>query len=126
MSEYDAAIWDKFLAQHKPDFARVEYDVRVGHGIPLKEEWEIAIKEMAKALTQKRIDVVAWKGVETWLIEVDQRAGVNSLGQLMTYKHLYEKEYGKARPIKLVVVAGFVTPEDKSILEAHGVKVFQV
>lgn len=57
----DIRVWEEYVGRMDPPFDRFEYDVHVGEGIKVREEWEESIKRMALALSEKRIDVVGWK-----------------------------------------------------------------
>ena len=65
--------------------------MRVGQGILAPAYLSQAEKDLWKKLTQKRIDVVAERPGQTWIIEIMERPGLAAVGQLIGYQHLYAK-----------------------------------
>ena len=82
----------------------LEYDIHVGKGYDPNRPYEDNIKQMAKRLTQKRIDVIGQTDAEFWLIEVCPTAGSRTLGQLLTYEFLLTQERFIDKPIRRVIV----------------------
>ena len=87
------AIWRDFLKLYESKFASFEYNVRVGQGITPPAGASAEDAALWKQLTQKRIDVVATRMGETWIIEIDERPGSRVFGQLQLYKHMYPLYY---------------------------------
>lgn len=52
----------------------------------------------------KRIDLVFEKENEIWLIEAKRRLNFEALGQVLTYKRLYQHEISPSKNIKLGIV----------------------
>lgn len=119
----DITLWERFIEANPNAFDAVEYDVHVGEGIPPDPTWEPEIAEMARILTQKRIDVVAYKGQETYIIEIKPRAGTTAIGQVITYAHLYTREYHPPRPPKKVIITDYLAPDIAPICDAEGITV---
>ena len=112
----DIAIWERFLNAFPDRFDSVDYDVRVGEGIPPLETLPENIKRDARALTQKRIDVVGWNGELPTIIEVKSRAGMSTLGQIQGYKILFEVDFPKLFIPELLIVTGRIFPDDEFVL----------
>lgn len=123
MKPEDVAVWERFLGL-KPDYAEtVDYDVAVGPGAPTNPEHPEEIQRDHIILTQKRIDVVCYRGEEHILIEVKPIANMRGLGQIITYSHLYAIDHPEAGALTRVVVAGSVERDLESIYAAQGVEI---
>lgn len=86
-----AELWRDFLRVYETAFTRFDYNVRIGQGLqpPLGASAEDAA--LWKKLTQKRIDVVAYRRDQTWIIEIDERPGARTFGQLILYYHMADR-----------------------------------
>lgn len=84
-------LWRAWLRLYQDQFTNYRYNVRVGQGIVAPAYLSDVEKAQWKALTQKRIDVVADHIDEHWIIEIVERPGLASVGQLIGYLHLAEQ-----------------------------------
>lgn len=128
-----AALWRRWLAEHELEFSAWEYNVRVGQGIrppaaaltddPILDE---RLRNHFRALTQKRIDVVAHKPGEVWILEIAPRPGARELGQIL----LYEELLTGARPDLPAVMLGLICERlgaDMEItLRRQGIEIWQL
>src|SRR5947209_17340792 len=86
-----AALWRKWLELYEPMFYSFTYNTRVGQGLDPGPSATPELREIWRQVTTKRIDVVAYRPGETWIIEVEPRPGMRTLGQLVGYVHLAPK-----------------------------------
>ena len=119
-------LWEEWLIEFGKGWHGYEYDVRVGRGVDPGEEYPENIRRMARMLTQKRIDVVAWRQGVLWIFEVKPHAGLSAYGQLLAYEKLYRKTFGYGGPIQLAVVTEAMTPDERELYEEAGIKIFLV
>lgn len=98
-----AILWRRWLALYEPAFEDFEYNVRVGQGLDPGPGATDALREMWRQVTTKRVDVVAHRLNESWIIEVEPRPGLRTLGQLTGYLHLGPK-YLTLRPLLVTAV----------------------
>ncbi|HDY88345.1 hypothetical protein LCGC14_0954830 [marine sediment metagenome] len=117
-------VWTRFINDNPEYFDEVEYDVRVGQGVNLPDDWNIKDQRWAQQLTQKRIDVIGYKDAEIVLVEVKLRVIIGTLGQVLGYKFLYEREQNLVNKTSQMVVAAFIGPDDYDVLEHYDVKIF--
>jgi hypothetical protein len=122
----ESQLWSAWLSRYGQGWKNYRYDVHVGEGITVGPEYDIMTQGLAKALTQKRIDVVAERGNKVWIFEIKVQAALSALGQLLGYKTLYEKTQKDVREIRLAVVTDQVLPDDRYTFEAHGIKVYEM
>lgn len=119
----DREIWSRFIEKFPERFETVDYDFRVGQGIAPDPDWPDYIKRDAIALTQKRIDALAWNGENPTIIEVKKRVGLSTLGQILGYLQLFIDVYKKIEKPKLLVVCETIGRDDLRVLEANNIPV---
>jgi hypothetical protein len=66
--------------------------------------WLADFSERALSL---RIDVVAEKAGEVWIIEVKPNAGLGALGQLMAYRYYLDPSWYVGKELKAVLVTDY-------------------
>lgn len=126
MMEQEIITWKKFLRSYGHNFAKYRYDVHVGKGVGRIPGFTPVLQDMAVRITQKRIDVLAARGPETYIIEIKDRASMAAIGQLITYRELYESRYGRGRITGLIIVAETVDPDIRGVIERFKIKLFVV
>ncbi len=126
MKEHEARIWDAYIAEYCLPSGTVSYDVRLGEGAEIKEEWPPWMRAMVKALSQKRLDVMAEDRWGITIFEIKRRAGLSCLGQLLGYEALMFKERGGWKPITLVAVCEDIEPDMVETFEYYKVRVVKV
>jgi len=118
----DSELWDKFLVKNPSFFEAVSYDVRVGEGMVLAGEWSQEIADMAKTLSQRRIDVIAERAGYIWLIELKVDPGVSLIGQLEAYKILFLKELEKPVLIQMFTIINRTSPDLTTVLNEKNIR----
>jgi hypothetical protein len=103
MAVNDIPIWERWLTKHATEYDGFQYDVRVGRGRPAPPGFPPEFKKDIQDLTRLRIDAVGIVGPAADLIEVKQTAGASALGQILTYKELYQDEPG-ARAVRQMLI----------------------
>lgn len=120
----DRQVWERFMRENPDFFQEVEYDVHVGEGMTMPDNWEEKDRTWAQQLTQKRIDVIGFRGDETVLVEVKRRVDLATLGQVMGYKFLYERRENLVNKTKSIVIAALADKDDRDILEHYDIEIF--
>ena len=120
----DKIIWDVFIRKFPDLFDTVDYDLHVGSGISSNTVEDIDKTDQWKNLTQKRIDAVGYKDGHPSIIEVKDRVGLATLGQVLGYKFLFMREHPNIDSLSLIVVTGSCGPDDLDILKHYNVKIF--
>lgn len=77
-------------------------------------------------MTQKKIDVVAYKGNEIWLIEIKPNAGSRALGQILTYEKLFTLSFPTLANVRKCVITTFLQNEYDSVYSKFNVVVIEV
>ena len=119
-------IWTRFMTLNPGFFITVDYDWRVGVGVKMPPDTEENIRRMGKMLSQKRIDVVGWNQEQPTIVEVKQRLGIQTLGQVLGYQLLFSKEFPNIQKPKIMVVCEMGEQDDFDILKAYKVPVYVV
>lgn len=92
LSKLDRAVWTRFLQAHAQDFSGFAYDVALGgqiiEGLGLDEPTLLGWQYN----TACKVDVVAYKDEEIWIIEVKPEAYVSAFGAALAYTMLAERE----------------------------------
>lgn len=126
MKAHEVRIWDAYLEEFGIPAGVISYDVRLGEGAPIKAEWPSWMVGMVKALSQKRLDVMAETSEEITIFEIKRRAGLSCLGQLMGYEALMFKERLGEKPIKLVAICEELEPDMAEAFDYYKVSVILV
>jgi hypothetical protein len=119
-------IWERFLEQYGDYFDSFEYDMRVGVGIGDVYGYDEMTTQIAKALTQKRIDAVGRRGSEVWLFEIKPQAGLSAIGQVLAYKTLYEKEFGVGSVHRIAIVTDRTDIDESTVCEEYNIRIYEV
>lgn len=120
MLDVDRPLWNRFLDLNPTLFDRIYYDVRVG-GVLLEDPG--IPDNIAKSffdVTAKRIDALAEKPDEVWIIEVANAPGLRATGQLATYCALWLADPVIKKPAKGVLVSNSLDDDLKRALWVYG------
>jgi hypothetical protein len=127
----EAIVWRKYLVEHEGDFDLFEYNVRVGDGLRTPSrvlfddpEMQRRVEEGARMLTQRKIDVLAYRPGELFIIEVEDRADSATLGQLLMYEQLLSKQRELTVPTTKMVVANRLGQDLLETFDSHGIEVW--
>lgn len=123
MVQEEIEIWGRFVDLFPGRFETVDYDFRVGQGIGIAWETDENYLRMAKMLSQKRIDVVAWNDDNPIIIEVKKRVGLSTLGQVLGYQTLFMNEFAHFGIPELLVVCELISPDDRLVLEDKNIMI---
>jgi hypothetical protein len=120
----ESVVIRAFLLAHLREFDRLIFGKRVGQGEPPDPTHLPAIQLQTRLNTQKRIDLLAYRGTQPIIIEVKQRVTPAALGQILTYRHHFLEESPDAPEPELWVVGRESDADTLAALTAHGVTVY--
>lgn len=126
MREHEAELWQRYVEQYGMPPGEVTYDVHLGDGAPVREEWEDWVKVMVKALSTKRVDVVAETPWQVTIFEVKKRAGLSAVGQLLGYEALWFKHRGGWKPVNLVCICEQIEPDMRDVFDYYKIQVVEL
>lgn len=123
MGAKEAQIWLEAEEQELLPAGNRTFNFRVGVGAEPPEFTPAELVPMIGALTRRRIDAVIDAIDTIWLVEVTTFAGARALGQLLTYKRLFEDQEKPEKPVKTLLLARQVHPDVRQELSERGVKI---
>jgi hypothetical protein len=91
-------IWKNWLYQNSTRFDAYFYNVRLGSGVDPGPSYPDSSRRMWIANSMKRADVVAVKGGQVTIIEVEENPGLTSFGQLAGYLTLWRARVANGGP----------------------------
>ena len=121
MKPEDVAVWGRFIAKNPGLFESCDYDMALGVGAPVDPNHPEEIQRDHTILTQKKVDVVAYRLDQVTLIEVKPIADMRAMGQIMTYHHLYTQAHPEQTNVWKMVVCGKVERELAEIFANNGI-----
>ena len=119
MLPLEILVWRAWLRLHQVEYDRFDYNTRIGPGYDPGATVPDYVRSQALAVTRKRIDAVAWQGSQPTVIEVKDRAGLSSVGQLMGYIVHWNLEHSDGPRPKALLVANRLAPGVAEVLNAH-------
>lgn len=122
MREAETLIWERFLAAQPDAYDEVAYNVKVGEGAVIPEGTQQEIADDFTMLTQRKIDVVGFKGNNIDIIELKPYAGTGAVGQVKAYGVLYKNTYDANAKPNLIVMSDVEQRDTRTVAEAEGVK----
>lgn len=122
MSSEDVAIWKKFLLLFGNRYTTFDYDFKVGTGSDPGIEIAENFRQDFIDLSRKRIDAIGYQSDGVSIFEVKPRAGTQALGQLITYRSLYEKDHPENFIKETAVVCAFITEEEINLYNSFNIK----
>ena len=124
LNDQAAALWRQWLKLYQEQFAGFTYNVRVGRGLDPGPNASEEIRKMWHAVTTKRIDVVAHRLDQTWVIEIEPRPGLRTLGQVVGYVHLLPQYHPTRQVIVPALIAGSMGFDMSQVFRAHNISYF--
>src|SRR6266436_1515127 len=97
-------VWRNWLKLHQAEYDRFDYNVRIGTGVDPGPAFPQNIRDMAIAIRSLRLDAVGWQSAAATIFEVKRRAGPENVGQLLTYRAVWESQQLSAAAPTLVLV----------------------
>lgn len=126
MSPKEEELWDRYLAWSPHRFLKLTYDLHLGDHAPIDPGWPEWLVRLVKATSMLRVDVIGETADAVYIFEVKDRAGMNALGQLMTYERLYIEEYHPTKPVKKVAICESIRSDMAVLLPEWGIEVIVV
>lgn len=122
MGTADAAIWDRYVRQNPAAFDKAAYDVPVGAGAPFDTTVNPTTGGNLSKLYRYKIDVVAEKNGELYVIEVKARAGPRAIEQVLGYARLAPLYLPDAKNPKALIVTDSLMPDMGRLAKSAGVE----
>lgn len=123
MGRRDAALWERYVEKYGNNWFGFAYDVALG-GLTVEDPEQTEAERLGWAYsTAEKIDVVANRGDEHWIIEVRPNARMGSVGAALGYKLLADKEPWTSLPTVPAVLTDNMSLDCRWFAEQVGVEV---
>ena len=126
MRPSEVALFYRFLDSNPLPEATYRFDFRLGQGMTIDPDWPPEIARMARALTQRRVDVLATTPAGSWVLEIKERAGPSAVGQLLTYRELYMLQERPRQAPRLGIIADRNSYDMHAVYALFGIELFLV
>ena len=126
MRPSEVALFFRFADLAPIPTATYRFDYRLGQGMTLDPDWPPEIARMARALTQRRVDVLATTPAGSWVLEIKERAGPSAVGQLLTYRELYMLQERPPQAPRLGIIADRNSYDMHAVYALFGIELFLV
>lgn len=123
MARRDAALWERYLELYAMNWQGFAYDVALG-GLTVDDP--DATEEMRRGWqysTAEKIDVVANRGDEHWIIEVRPNARCDTVGSVLGYFLLAQREPWTTLPLVPAILTANMSPDARWVAAQLGVEV---
>lgn len=126
MLEQDVPLWHLFRKKYGSQFSHFFYNVRVG-GPDLKNvKADEKLLKMWYDVTAKRIDAIGEKNQEIWIIEVASIPGIRAIGQILSYRFLWNLDIKIKKLVKDVLLCYRIDNDLEMVLKHYGVMVLKI
>lgn len=126
MNPREIVVFNNWLLLHYHDYTGFDFNVRVGVGTDPGPTYDESSRRQFIQNTQKRIDVVAWKDSNPTIIEVKDRAGLSSIGQIIGYSHLWKADNLSGPIPSLLLVFNRTDNDVIMVAQASGIVITQI
>lgn len=126
MNVRDKEIWERFVVKFAGAYQSVQYDFHVGEAPPFNTLYDDNEDLNQDMLYRLRIDVIGHTSNTIDIIEVKPSAGPSTIGQLESYKVLYERDEEPQKPIRMVIVTNELKPNMDYLCRAKGIELVVV
>ncbi len=126
MKPQDVSIWERFIKCYPEFFNFCDYDVCVGDirgdTSDLEPEWQ----KDAEYLGKYKIDIVAYRENNIYIIEVKPKAAAKALGQIIMYDFLYTKDFYPEENTIAMIITDEIMPNMQELCDEHKVLLMKV
>lgn len=126
MLPVDVPVWFQYLDTLAPKYLKLFYNVAVTSLDTQLIPGIQSIVDMWMYSISKRIDVIAELTKEMHIIEVTKRAGLRCIGQMVSYKRLYDLVKPFPKPGIPIVVCEYADPDVAFVCDSLDVKIVEL
>jgi len=126
MKPRDIAIWERFIDKYPELYSQCQYDFAIGDIPQFMEQTSSPQGQAMRELYKLKIDVLGYKDDTIDLIEVKPEAGPSTIGQLLGYVSLYERDEKPSKPVRPIIITDMLRPNMEFLTQQQGVTLFVV
>lgn len=126
MSVADTLIWERFIEKYPKIYKTVQYDFHIGDGPPfnpLMDDGEDLNQDM---LYRLRIDAIGHEDGIIDIIEIKPKASPATIGQVKSYRTLYQRDEEPQATVRAVIVTDKIQPNMEYLCKKEGVQLVLV
>ena len=116
----EQAILKAWLLDSGHAWQRFAFNVRLGTGVLLAGDHPEFARTFVRKTTQKRIDCVAFSAHGASLFEVKIQANLGGLGQILGYRHLWERDFPTWPVESAGIICHLIAPDTAAVYVRHG------
>jgi len=120
----ESAIIRDYLLEHLQEYDRIDFSVHVGQGLTPDPTHLPAVQRNTVQSSQKRIDVVGYRGNTASLIECKTHISHEVMGQLLVDRQLWLEAHPDDAEPRLVAIGRTSNEDALRVLSTHGIDVF--
>jgi len=122
----EVPIWYRYLDKNQDKYSKLYYNFALTLRTPPKVYPDNIVKSWMQS-TAKRIDVVGIRvDGSIDIIEVSDHAGLRAIGQIITYKDLWNQIKPMKGKINPIIVCEYANPDMKFMAKKYGFKIIEV
>lgn len=126
MARRDVELWERYLRAYHQDWFGFAYDVALG-GLDVEDDEATEADRLGwRYNTAEKIDVVANRGDEHWILEVKPNARLGAIGQVLGYILLAQREPWTQLPLVPAIITDNVSVDVRWCAKQLGVNVIIV
>lgn len=122
----DWVVWQRFLTKFRYDWPEYAYDVELEGSSQAAPDVDPTMRRTWARMIAKRIDVLAFRPAGVTIIEARTRATWQSLGQIIGYRYLLQKQQPQLTIEACAIVTDYMDPQIVEIANANGINVTQL
>ena len=126
MSSLDQPLWERFQAAYGSEYISFFFDASLGTPSAVPPGTEANLSKMWSRITSKRMDVVARKAEEWWILEMRPNASSGALGTIITYRDLWLADPPDDKPLKSAIVTDVPDPDLLILARKHDIDIIVV
>jgi hypothetical protein len=116
-------VWRNWLQIHEKEYQRFDYNARLGIAVDPGPDFPDYVRKAAIASRSLRIDAVGYQGDLPTIFEVKRRAGLQNVGQLFGYFHMWQAQQLSAQAPLLVLVCADFSQHILPATSAAGIRI---
>lgn len=121
--DFAAGPGTTIIKKPKPILDGFAFQVHLLGGYPPPQNYPDNLKQDWEILSSLKADVIEKSGNNYKIYELKQRINVCTLGQLLTYKWLFEEVLGYPKNTQLIAVGDFIIPGLIQPLLSNGIEI---
>lgn len=126
MKPRDISIWERFIDKYPDRYDKVQYDFAIGDVPQFIANASSPEGQKMAELYKLKIDVLGYTADRLDLIEIKPSATAASIGQVLGYKQIYERDEKPTLPVNPIVLTDELKVNMDFLAQQAGVQIIIV